>query len=66
MKPDPESGVAGTAGSRSESSTGTMRLASWLRLTAGTLRSHPDLAFSLAVLLLLAALAVLGPLIWPL
>ena len=65
MKPDPESGVTGTAGSRPENSTGTMRLVSWLRLTAGTLRSHPDLAFSLAVLLLLAALAVLGPLFWP-
>ena len=35
------------------------------RKAARTLRAHPDLALSLAILLLLVVLAVFGPFLWP-
>ncbi len=41
------------------------RLAGMGRPAARVLRSHPDLAVSLAILLLLAVLAIFGPLFWP-
>ena len=41
------------------------RLVGKWRAAARLLRSHPDLAFSLAILLLLAILAIFGPLFWP-
>ena len=40
------------------------RLAGKGRSAARMLRSHPDLAFSLAILLVLAILAIFGPLFW--
>ena len=41
------------------------RLVGKWRAAARLLRSHHDLAFSLAILLLLAILAIFGPLFWP-
>ena len=66
MKPATGSEVEAPTGPRSSRA---VRMARWVergRSAAALLRSHPDLAFSLAVILLLAVLAILGPLIWSL
>lgn len=60
-------GSDGTQGARqrSGSAPATSRLLGRGRAAARLLRSHPDLAFSLAILAVLAIMAVFGPLFWP-